>query len=55
MIYVIGEFFKYDSKLDFNLKSISKLKSNAKLTQKTSEIIIAPYDQTKSQKSFLRI
>ena len=36
------DFTKYDSKLDFNSKSILKLESNAKVTKKTSEIIINP-------------
>ena len=37
-----SEFAKYDSKLDFDCKSIPKLESNAKVTQKPCEITIIP-------------
>ena len=33
---------KYDSKLDFDCKTIPKLESNAKLTQKSCEITNTP-------------
>ena len=39
---IIGGFTKYDSKLDFDCKSISKLESNAKVTQKPCEITASP-------------
>ena len=38
----LGEFAKYDSKFDFDCKSIPKLVSNAKVTQKPCEIIVSP-------------
>ena len=36
------EFAKYDSKLEFDCKSIFKLESNAKVTQKPCEITASP-------------
>ena len=37
-----GKFAKYDSKLDFDCKSIPKLESNTKVTQKPCEITASP-------------
>ena len=39
---VFRGFTKYDSKLDFDCKSILKLQSNAKITQKPCEITVRP-------------
>ena len=38
----MGRFAKNDSKLDFEYKSVLHIQSNAKLTQKPSEITTAP-------------
>ena len=40
--FLMGRFTKYDSKLDFDCKSIPKLGLNAKLTQKPCEITTSP-------------
>ena len=37
-----GEFTKYDSKLDFDCKSIPKFESNAKVTKKSCETTASP-------------
>ena len=39
--FFIGGFAKNDSKLDFEYKSVPQIQSNAKVTQKPSEITTA--------------
>ena len=38
ILVILGKIGKYDPWLDFKHKSISQLESNAKLTEKASEI-----------------
>ena len=51
----LGEFAKYDSKFDFDCKSIPKLKSDAKVTENPCEITVILVTKQKKQNSFLRI
>ena len=39
---IFGGFTRYDSKLDFDCKSIPKLESNSKVTKKPCEITANP-------------
>ena len=50
-VFKKNKFAKYDSKLDFNSKSIPKLESNAKVTEKASEITISPLRPNKKKKN----
>lgn len=43
----LGKSVKYNSKLDFNVKSIPKLKSNAKVAKKLVKLQLSVYNQTK--------